>query len=596
MSYLTRIHTSFRLNRLQRYLLFAAATFWFLAAVVAVRRNYQDSWILEDLVWPFAGFMLVFLLNLHWEDDNRLVALLCAWAALVLALVPSLKYIQVYGETIDAVIHYLMTNTLITTGRISSQVQTYEAVAGMHSWLASMGLTSGLSAAEMIKFGIPLMAGIIPVLLYWICSRTRMPAGLTKYVLGVSFLAIFPYHLLTGTGFTLIPLLLFLGVLLVSEYYSDTASERVTYSLLAILVLVQLTLWHTTTPLLLLVLLVFIAFTPLLVRLATGQRRKGSIAQHFIQIGVLAAVLILGYHSVEIDPVFRIGVTRIYQFIMAERASTEVLPASLFSIPLLDAARIFLLMYGREAILYLLAAIGLVTLWRNRARFNSLLALYSFLTLVILAFAAAFPLSILGIDYGRFMWVPTTIAPFFAGFTLWWWSQKLQALHVVRRRLFRGISIVLVCASVGVFALEFYAYQPLVPPSRTLADGSSDEHIVWLVQANTAYQDRMIHFAEAYSSADTQFNIDVAGNRQYLRYFGNYGKRGLYLPLEPKMKWEDSQDAAKHKLYLLHWPGEAGGYFESVSQRSVANLTQLRDTVGWGLVYDNGESFVLQLR
>jgi len=151
-------------NRLQRLLLFGSATVWFLSAVISAQRNYQDSWILESIFWPFVGFTIVFLLVLWLENDNRIVAILCALAVIVMLLIPSLKYKQLYGQAIDAVVHYQVTKNLIITGRVASQEHVYQAIAGMHSWLASLGLTSGLAAAEAIKIGFPLLGGILPLL------------------------------------------------------------------------------------------------------------------------------------------------------------------------------------------------------------------------------------------------------------------------------------------------------------------------------------------------------------------------------------------------------------------------------------------------
>ena len=150
-----------RLNRFQRLLLLGSVTLWFLSIVLSMQRNYQDSWILEGIFWPFVGFIVTFLVVLWMEDDNRWVAIVCAWAVIVILLVPSLKYKQVYGETIDAVTHYRIINDLITIGRVSPNI--YQAIAGMHSWLASMGITSGLSTSDTIKFGFPLSGGIFAV-------------------------------------------------------------------------------------------------------------------------------------------------------------------------------------------------------------------------------------------------------------------------------------------------------------------------------------------------------------------------------------------------------------------------------------------------
>lgn len=582
-----------RLNRFQRLLLFGSVTLWFLSIVLSVQRNYQDSWILEGIFWPFVGFIVIFLVVLWMEDDNRWVAIVCAWAVIVILLVPSLKYKQVYGEAIDAVAHYRIIDDLKTFGRISPNV--YQVIAGMHSWLASMGITSGLSTSDIIKLGFPLLGGILPLLFYWICRRTQMPSGLPKYVISLSCLATYPYHTLTGTGFTLIPLLCFMSIMLVREYFCTTISENIIYTLLALITLVQLTIWHSTTPLLLLMILVGVSFTPVLVWLVTDRNKKVSINIRFLDMSLLAAVLILGYHTVETDKIFKVVFSRLYQLFVAENNSTAIVPASLFKLTLIEALKVYLVVYGREALLFILMALGLFVIWRHRNRLDRLLYSYAYWSLIIIIFLIAIPMSLLGLDFRRLTWIPLTISPFFGGYFLWQWKQNWARNRNIYQWLMGPGGFLLTLLVIGIFVIEFYIYQPLIPKSKSLTPNTPDEYSVWLHQVNTAYQQRMITFAETFSGPEMRFEIDIFGNRQYMRYYGGVNNRGLYLPLAPMMGWDEPENTPKKRLFLLHWPGRAGGFAEQVTYRSVKNLTTLRNTKGWGLIYDNGESYILQI-
>ena len=60
-----------KLNRFQRLLLFGFVTLWFFSAVISEQRNYQDSWILEGVFWPFVGFIIVFLVVLEIIRPNN---------------------------------------------------------------------------------------------------------------------------------------------------------------------------------------------------------------------------------------------------------------------------------------------------------------------------------------------------------------------------------------------------------------------------------------------------------------------------------------------------------------------------------------------
>ncbi|HEY3312583.1 MAG TPA: hypothetical protein VGK00_13160 [Anaerolineales bacterium] len=583
----------FQLNRFQRFLLFGAATIWFLFAVLSAQRNYQDSWILEGVIWPFAGFVLVFIIVLWAEKDNRFVAVLCSWAVIVILLVPSLKYSQVYGQAIDGVVHYRMIEDLITTGRTTPNI--YQAIAGMHSWLASMGLTSGLGAADIVKLGFPLIGGILPLLLYWICQRTQMPSDLTKYVISLSCLATYPYHSLTGTGFTLVPLILFLGALLLREYYSNSMSEKIIFTLIALIVLIQLAVWHSTTPLILLLLLASISFTPVAVWIATDRNREVRINVRFLEMCLLALILIIGYHTIEVDRVFKIVFTRLYQLIVAENHPADIVPASLFKLTLVEGIKVYMVMYGREALVLLLAGAGFFAFWRYRKRFDHLLFSYAYWSLIVIVFVVAIPLSAIGLDFKRLIWIPLAISPFFMGFFIWWWNQWWLPRSNITKWLKKIAGSVFILAAVGIFVIEFYTYQPMIPKSKSLTPETPDEYVVWVHQVNSAYQQRMITFAENNSSPAIRFDIDILGNRQYIRYYGWSKIRGLYLPLASFMGFKDNRNNQTGKLFLLHWPGKAGGFGEQVKDRSINYLKNLRDTVGWGLIYDNGESYILKM-
>jgi hypothetical protein len=592
MNFFVRFVKKLNLTRPQRLLLFGSAAVWFLCAVLSVQQNSQDSWILEGAIWPFIGFVLIFLVIFWKEDDNRWVAIISALTVMVILLVPGLKYKQVYGQAIDGVFHYQMIHQLIALG--STPENLYESVAGMHSWLASIGITSGLSASDLIKYGFPLSGGIMPLLVYWICRRSQMPSDLTKYGIGFSCLATYPYHALTGTGFTLIPLLLFLSALLVREYFGASIREKISYSLLALIALLQLTVWHTTTPLLLLLILISVSFTPVLFWFVMERKTKARVNFRFLEMSLIACVLILGYHALDMDLIFSHTFTRLYSLIITENTPAAIIPASLFRLTLLEAGRVYLLMYGREAAAFALAGFGLLLILRDRYQLNrTILSAYAYWSMVILVFLAAIPLSLAGIDFRRLMWIPLAITPFYAGYVPRWWKQLWARKSDKTQKLANMLGILIILMVVGIFTLEFYTYQPLVPKSKSLTPDTPDEYVVWLHQVNTAYQQRMITFAEVFSSPETVFNIDVLGYRQYLRYYGTPPKRHIYLPLAPYMGITGGGDISQNKLFLLHWPGKAGGFGEQVQYRSVKYLTKLRATEGWGLIYDNGESFIL---
>jgi hypothetical protein len=583
----------FQLNQIQRLMLYGATIIWFLVFVFSARRNYQDGWILEDIFWPFIGLLIVFLFVFASEDDDRFVAILCAMTVVVVALVPALKYVQPYGTSIDAVDHYLMIENLMRSGR-SSQAQTYSSIPAVHTWLASLALMGNLSAADVTKFGLPLMRGLNPLLIYWICRRVAMPSYLIKYTVGVSCLTAYPVFTPNGTSFAMLPLLLILGTLVLRSYYG--ASSRLIYTLIFLLGVIQLVLWHSTTPLLLPILLVSVSLTPAVVKLVREQQIQFVVDIGFLRVALLAAVLYVGYHAIEADHIYRVVVTELQRLTTVEEVQSDlnrVVPERLFEIGPIDRLRIAALMHGRDLFMLGFVLTGILVIWLYRREWQHLLFLYAALLLVMTTFALFILLGGGGAGFQRWIIVPLLLSPFFAGPGLWWIHRR--ALVWIFRHQFwsRAAWQSLIVLVLGLWVIQYYNCQPVVPKAKALAPETPDEYIIWLHTVNTAYQEQMLRFADAHSRARTRFAADTTGGRQYARYFGIPAayQHKLVFPLRKQQPIEQSRAG----LFLLHWPGPAGGFNEKVEKRSVAHLTELRNTEGWSLIYDNGESFILQI-
>jgi hypothetical protein len=104
----------------------------------------------------------------------------------------------------------------------------------------------------------------------------------------------------------------------------------------------------------------------------------------------------------------------------------------------------------------------------------------------------------------------------------------------------------------------------------------------------------MLTFAEARTDPKSGFAVDDRGYQQFMRYFGK--DRASYRRLPVPLARQEPVDNSEVAFFLLHWPGPAGGLGEQVEYRSVQKLKGLRKTPGWGLVYDNGESYILKVR
>jgi hypothetical protein len=583
-----------RITNLQWVLLYLASTVWFLAYVASQQRNYQDSWMLEGVAFPYILIVIAFIILGLRQADNRVVALLTAWTSVVIVLVPPLKYAQPYSTTIDATDHFLMVQGIMETGRVVSS-HTYATIPAFHSWLASFGLLSNLSAEQVIRFALPLTAAIMPLVIYFICRRAAMPLPVTKYTILASVLSLYAYYQPNGTGFTLIPLMMLLALIAVQAYERTHPIRRRFYVVVAVIGVIMKTFWHSTTPLILPGVLLVASLTPVVLYLL--DRRKGSLmpSASILGFALLSGVLFAAYHFLEQGFLGEQILSNLIRLVSPNETGGTSIPQRLFEVTLSDSLLMALVIHGRDLVVLALIPVGLGVIWTRRKEWSDFLHFYVYFGLVLAFFSALVAVSVLGgIPYSRFLLLVNTISPFFVGVGLWWISHKISKLVSPQRDLRIPAALSVGVLIFGLWMVDFYSYQPMVPRAKALAPGAQDEYLVWRHSVNTAYQERMMAFAEENSDPRARFAVDIAGHRQFRRYFGIEGglRRGLYAPLFRR----EEVDPHRVDLFLLHWPGPAGALSEPVEYRSVAKLQKLRDRPGWGLVYDNGESFILLVR
>ena len=578
-------------GRSARMIVFASTVVWLLAIVALHRRNWQDAWILDGLLLPTTAFVAVAFWTVACEKDLRNVALACAAFVATLSLIPGLKYVQPYGVASDSSVHYLTLQEMLVTGKIAER-QTYASIAGMHGWLAMIGLTGGLTAAQLMQFVLPLIGSLIPLLTYWICRDATMPDVLTKRIVILSCLGGFPWFQANGTGFSLALLLLVLGATVLQAFYGSPHAQRAAHVILAAIVILLLIFWHSTTPLMLSFALILASFSPTVVDMV--QRRKLHLwpSCSIAGLGILSLTAFLLYHWLLADRVWQVMVATVIRMVQAEESLVEIVPNRLFEISLIDRMRVAAVIHGRDGMLLLLAAIGMIVVWRQRRAWRRQFPLYVFFFFVMYAYALMIVAAVSGAGYQRMLWAPLTLAPFFAGPALWWIETQLPEL-AGKRRLLRFVWAPVAGLLVAAWLVQIFACQPLIPRVGATATYPAGDYIVWLHETNTAYQQRMLTFVQEHTDGKATFAIDVVGQREFLRYFGSEAaeRRRLYTPL----KRNESIDPDKVDFFLVHRPGPAGGLTEQVEVRSGAAIDALRSVPGWSTVYDNGESFVLAI-
>jgi len=88
-------------------MVYITVALFFVSAVVLNHRDYQDLWMLKDILFPTAVFILTFTIVVTHLDNNKIVALICASFITLLNLMPAFKYEWFWG-TEDTLRHYYL--------------------------------------------------------------------------------------------------------------------------------------------------------------------------------------------------------------------------------------------------------------------------------------------------------------------------------------------------------------------------------------------------------------------------------------------------------------------------------------------------------
>lgn len=577
------------LDRCQRLMLLAGAAVWLLAAAANQRRDWQDEWILADIVLPYVGFVTVATIVLLLEQDNRVIAITSSAVAAVLLILPAVKYVQPYGITVDAVTHLQTVVTLLQEGHMSSSA-TYAAIPGIHAVLAETGLLSGLPAEALIGYVLPLVNALMPLFMYFLMRRTGMPEETIKPTVLISCFAVIPGFRPNGSAFAVLPLFLVLSAVLLFVYYSSSRQERAAYCLVAIIGTLQLIIWHSTTPFMLAASLLIASFSPWLIGRRSLVRPRWIIMAEIVLFALFSLLTTLVYHWLVNDRVWRAVLATVQVLGATEQEIVSAVPQRMFEISLLDRVIVAFMIHGRDGVLAACAAAGCIVILFHRKQWQKQLPLYAFFLLSALAFCLAVLYSVGGAGYRRFTLAPIAMSPLFVAPLFWW------APHVTRNRVFVDKFTLLARTTIVVtlaaaWTAQVYVCQPLVPTAENLLPGGSNDTLLWLQEVNTRYQKDMIEFVQQHTSPTTSIAADIVSKRQYERYFGPQviGPHRFF-QIKRQDQWLHTDDV---DLVLLHRPGRAGSYGEQVEIRSGDAIEAWRDRWGFNLVYDNGQSFVV---
>jgi hypothetical protein len=568
-------------------LIYAIIAVAFVVEVLLNQRGYQDSWILQDIFVPTILYVLTFSVVAVLLDNNKLIALICASFLVVLNAIPNLKYDFFYG-TFDSVGHYGYIRDLVSLGHVASTgyyAPSYQDFPGMHIFIGSLSIISGVSINVAIKLVTSMIVGIIPLMTYLATNRVFEPR-IQRFIIIASGLPTFASYTLTGTDFAL-PLYFCITCLILRSLFTENKRD---YTIVLLILVFGLLFSHAMTTL---YLISFLVGAVLLLKLLSIKEKwvmKNYRKTSILVIGILM-ILIVSFAArltFESGTILETFIDAIKSFL--GHKALGIVPSTFLKVPLSAKLVFVVLTYIMDAVIALMGCLGVIVLFvklrhKNREIYEKF---YTFLLCIMTAILALLAFQFLsgfsGIEYERLIDYAIVLSPFLVGLFLWHLNY-----HFGRYRFGSALVFLVLFSSILVSLIQFYPFQPIVPTANVLSQNlPANEYILDYRSVNTVYQERMILFAESFSPNSAIVASDTVTRWQIYGFANDtFISRVEYnSPLQvSNLNWN---------LFLLHYDGKAGSLNEPVANRTSERLTELKDALGNDVVYDNGESFIIE--
>ena len=566
-------------------LVYAAIAAAFIVEDLLNQRGYQDSWILQDIFVPTILYILTFSVTVVLLDNNKLVALVCASFVIVLNAIPNLKYEFFYG-TFDSVAHYGYIGNLVSLGHVPSTgfyAPSYQDFPGMHIFIGSLSIISGLSLNVTMKLVTSTIMGIVPLMTYFATNRVFEP-GIQRFIIVASGLPTFMSYSLSGTTFGVALYFCIICVILRS-LLTDNKRQ---HAIVLLILVFGLLFSHAITTL---YLISFLVIAVLLLKFLSirkkwvlkSYRNARVLVMGILMIFIVSFVARLTFGSGNVLETF----TYAGESLLTGPGS-GIVPGTFFKVPFSAKVVFLALTYTMDAVIALMGCIGVIVLFvklrhKNRnlyEKFYMFLLCFGGAILALLAFQFLSGFS--GIEYGRLIIYAIVLSPFLVGLFLWYLGH-----YFGRYRLGSALVVLVLFSCISISLIQIFPYQPMAPRANVLSpDLPANEYIFDYRSVNTVYQEKMILFAESFSSNNAIVASDTV-TRWQINGFSNdtFASRVIYASplMVQNLGWD---------LFLLHYDGKAGPLIEPVENRTSERLTELKNSLG-NVVYDNGESFII---
>lgn len=585
-----------------------------LVIVFALRnqRAYQDSWVLEDLVFVVLFLVLTFIGVIANEKNGNRLALLATSFVIVLRWIPGLKYVWAYGVAIDQAVHVTNTEYIIQTGFPPLET-VYSNVPGMHILLSAIALTSGATVEEVFRYGFPILMGLIPLIIYFFCCQVQFEPQLRNQIVIASVLVFDPYMLVVqGSPFGTLLLAITVYLFISREFSSTHVQLAITPILMS--VAIALTFSHSVTAIILILLLIISSMLLYFISIVSNTKLRitSKNANRFLFIII---VICLTWWMYQAQGIFNIFVKQIAVYFTQAQVEKAPIPTRAFQLPFQDLFTVLWMLHANIIIMLLLAGSGLAIYWRYRKttfkQFNNLLMILFTIELALgVVLIGQLARGFGNIEYLRLMAYATVLSPFFVGITLW--SLKKWNHYAW------GLSLFIIFL---ISFMQVFPYQPWIPTgdslnlesrqlenksgesgveevnfsdlyTKNLIENSVDEEpLVYLHTVMTNHKISLLTFAKEHVSSNIRILTNSVLRSAAYRFWGTdffknnpVGLIGPSVPLDSVDNWQ---------IYLLHHAGIAGPLGEQLEFRSRTVINRFVSEKGNSLIYNNGEAFIL---
>ena len=573
---------NFSLNRIKFLsVLYVVFAFVLIYSAAVLQRNYQDSWILEGLEIQLVLVSVPFLLLATSLKSSKKLVLVVASFLILLSIVPNLKYVQITG-VFDSIAHSGYANRIIASGYVPETgfySKEYSATPGMHIFLSSLTLITGLSLTNAIKLLLVTVSALPPFILYLLLKNSFNEKS-KRFIFLAMVLTLPVASALFGTTFALPLFFMFIAIFL--RQTIDVQAER-GFSVILIIISVALIFSHGVTPLFLTVLMVFTPIVLKMIEIVRNEKFSFKISR-YLQVAIFLVIFLSMWWAYNADYLFNNFLVRTIQSIFSIQSSNIAIPSTFFTLSFSEQLTLAFIRFYDLAIALGLGLLGILFYFVFRKGYSKgTKDLYlQFVSILIATGLISIPFffNLFSYTFERFITYANLLSPIFIGLALFGIYRSLG-------RIVKKISTRNILFTIFLFILFIPLLFVIFSPQPIVPKNSDNEYLVDYRSINTNYQMSMIQFAEKYHvngsivAADTVTSWQIFGLTGNSFYFDYIWENPLYAN-------ETTAD-----IILLHYSGVAGPLNEKIDYRSRINLNGFKFDLGNSIVYDNGESFVI---